>query len=134
MKTFRWITITFVFVIFLGLAASTAVHAGEWPAEAKAQMDAAGARLRAANTTSERVMALREIEQIAAAYPDAPEARLTARLMAEKATQEAGPANMLAALEEYASAGDFTDVETFGSIGHGQQQRSDRCNSKDPGP
>lgn len=101
---------------FLLLLAPALTVADEWPAAAKSQMEAAGARLKAATTTEERVQALREIEQVAAAHPDAPQAQLMARLLAEKATQEAGPAKMLDALGELAASGQITDTETLGSI------------------
>lgn len=97
------------------LAGSFAV-ASEWPEAARQQMAAAGERLKAAQTTQERVAALREIEGVAAAHPDAPEAAIMARLLAEKATQEAGPAKMLDALGALAASGQVTDVQTLGGI------------------
>lgn len=109
------IRIPLLIPLFL-LIASGSICAGEWPESARSQMEAAGARLKAAMTTRERVRALREIEQVAAAHPDAPQAQIMARLLAEKATQEAGPEKMLAALGELAASGQITDARTLGSI------------------
>ncbi len=103
-------------LLFAVMIAATPALAGEWPPEAKMQMEAAGARLSAAATTGERVAALREIEAIAAAYPDAPDARMTAFLIGEQATMEAGPGVMLEALGELATSGQITDVETLAGI------------------
>ena len=99
-------------VIFSAVPAA----AGEWPAEARARMNAAGARLNAATDTAQRVDALREIQQIAAAHPDADGARVTAKLLSEKATQEAGPGAMLDALGALAASGEITDVQAYASI------------------
>ncbi len=103
-------------LLFVAMIAATPGLADEWPAEARMQMEAAGAQLEAATTTAERVAALREIEAIAEAYPDAPDARLTAVLISEKAMIEAGPGAMLDALSELASSGQVTDVETLARI------------------
>lgn len=105
-----------VCLLFVVMISAAPAVADEWPAEAKMQMEAAGARLSAATMTAERVEALREIEAIAAAYPDAPDARLTAALMSEKATMEAGPGVMLDALGELAASGQITDVDTYAAI------------------
>ncbi|NNE22092.1 MAG: hypothetical protein HKN11_05735 [Rhizobiales bacterium] len=102
----------FQIVIF---SAATAA-AGEWPADAKARMDAAGARLSAATETAQRVAALRDIQRIAAAHPNADGARLTAKLLSEKATEEAGPGAMLDALGTLAASGDIADVQAYASI------------------
>ncbi len=103
-------------LLFAVMIATTPALADEWPAEAKMQMEAAGARLSAATTTAERVVALREIEAIAKAYPDAPDARMTAFLMGEKATMEAGPGVMFDALRDLAVSGQITDLETLAGI------------------
>ncbi|OOZ38108.1 hypothetical protein, partial [Solemya elarraichensis gill symbiont] len=106
----------FLLIPIILLLTSANTFANEWPAAAQSQMEAAGVRLKAATTTAERVKALREIEQVATAHPDAPEAQIMARLLAEKATQEAGPAKMLTALGELAASGQITDAGTLGSI------------------
>lgn len=116
MKTIPATKTILLFTIFFWSAVNLPVQAAEWPPEARAQMETAGEHLSAATTTAERVAALRELESIATAYPEASEARLTAKLMAEKATQEAGPAKMLAAIGELAAVNGVTDVETLGSI------------------
>ncbi|MGE4013281.1 MAG: hypothetical protein AB7G15_14210, partial [Alphaproteobacteria bacterium] len=79
-------------------------------------MKIAGDKLQAAKTTADRVAALRQIEKIAAANPNADQARLTARLMSVAAAQEAGPARMLEALGNLAAAGAIKDARTFRSI------------------
>jgi len=79
-------------------------------------MEAAGLRLSSATTTAERVTALRAIEAIATAYPDAPDARLLAQMLGREATQEAGPAAMLDALGVLAGSGEIADIETYASI------------------
>jgi hypothetical protein len=103
-------------LLFVAMIAATPALADEWPAEAKMQMEAAGAQLKTATTTAERVTALREIEAIAKAYPDAPDARLTAALISQKATMEAGPGVMLDALGELTASGQITDTETLANI------------------
>ena len=105
-----------VCLMFVALISAAPAVAAEWPAEARMQMQAAGARLSAATTTADRVEALRRIEAIAAAHPDAPDARLTAALMSEKATMEAGPGVMLEALGELAASGQISDVKAFAGI------------------
>ena len=55
-------------LLFAVMIAATPALADEWPVQAKMQMEAAGAQLRAATTTAGRVEALREIEAIAAAH------------------------------------------------------------------
>lgn len=112
MKIFKSTTLIFL----LGLTVFTEGYAEEWPVEAKIQMKTAGASLSAAKTIDERVTAMRNIEQITAAYPNIVEARLIARLTGEKATQEAGAQKMLEALSELASIGQITDTETLGNI------------------
>ncbi|RYG90845.1 hypothetical protein EU803_12705 [Loktanella sp. IMCC34160] len=103
--------------IFLSLALFVApAVAQDWPAEARQAMENAGARLSAATTTAERAAALREIERIAAAHPDAPDARITASLLGQQATIEAGPAAMLEALGTLAASGEITDVQAYGDI------------------
>jgi len=94
----------------------SSVMAQIWPDSAKSAMNAAGERLRAATTTENRVRALRDIEAIAKAHPDAPEARLLARTLGQKATMEAGPKAMLGALSELATSGNIPDPQTFGDI------------------
>ncbi len=106
----------FASLLFAVMIFATPALGEEWPAEARMQMDAAGARLKTATTTAERVSALREIEAIAQAHPDAPDARLTAILIGEKATMEAGPGVMLDALGELATSGQITDTETLAGI------------------
>ncbi len=103
-------------LLFVALIAVAPALADEWPAEARMEMEAAGARLKAATTTAERVTALRDIEAIARAHPDAPDARLTAALIGQKATMEAGPAVMLDALGELAASGQITDTQTLANI------------------
>ena len=105
-----------VCLMFVAMISAAPAVANEWPSEAKMQMEAAGTRLSAATTTAERVEALRQIETIAAAHPDAPDARLTAALISEKVTMEAGPGVMLDALGELAASGQITDVETYAGI------------------
>ena len=106
-----------LFSLLLTLMLSTTLAiAQEWPNDAKMQMQAAGDRLGNAATTAERVSALREIGAIAAAHPDAEGAQVMASVLGQKATMEAGPGAMLAALEELASAGEITDVEAYSSI------------------
>ncbi|SLN14951.1 hypothetical protein ROA7450_00312 [Roseovarius albus] len=90
--------------------------AEDWPAGAKADMNAAGERLRTATTSTERAQALREIEAIAKAHPDAPEAQLLARTLGQKATMEAGPKAMLGALSDLATSGNIPDAQTYGDI------------------
>lgn len=103
-------------LLFVAMIAATPSVAEDWPAAAKMQMQRAGDRLTAATSTAERVSALREIEAIAAAHAEAPDARLTAALMSQKATMEAGPSVMLAALGELAASGQITDVGTYAGI------------------
>jgi len=105
-----------VWLLQILILAAVPATAAEWPPEAKARMEAAGARLSAAKDTAQRVDALREIQQIAAAHPDAPDARLTATLLSDKATQEAGPGAMLDALGDLASSGQIGDVQAYASI------------------
>jgi hypothetical protein len=103
-------------LLFVGMIVAAPALAADWPAEAKMQMETAGAQLKAAKTTTERVAALRQIEAIAKAYPDAPDARLTATLIGQKATMEAGPGVMLDALGELAASGQITDTQTLANI------------------
>jgi len=103
-------------LMMIGLAVTTPAFADEWPAEARMQMEAAGSELKAATTTAERVKALRKIERIASAHPEAPDARLAAQLLGHKATMEAGPAVMLDALAALAASGRITDTETLANI------------------
>lgn len=103
-------------LLFVSMITAMPALADEWSAEAKMQMEAAGAQLKAASTTAERVAVLREIETIAKAYPDAPDARLTAALIGKKATMEAEPGVMLDALGELAASGQITDTETLANI------------------
>jgi hypothetical protein len=105
----------FILLFAVIIAAKPAI-ADDWPAAARIQMEAAGARLSAATTTGERVAALREIEAIAAAHPDAPDARITAALIGQKVSMEAGPEAMLDALGELAASGQITDTETLAGI------------------
>ncbi len=106
-----------LFLVFTILAFScSSALADAWPDSAKLDMNAAGERLRAATTTEERVAALRDIEAIAKAHPDAPEAQLLARTIAQKATMEAGPKAMLGALSDLATSGNIPDAQTYGDI------------------
>lgn len=90
--------------------------AQDWPDSARAAMNAAGERLQSATTTEDRVRALRDIEAIAEAHPDAPEARLLARTIGQKATMEAGPKAMLGALSDLAKSGNIPNAQTYGDI------------------
>lgn len=106
------------FAIFLTAFFSShiPVLASEWPESVKLQMDAIGARLGVAETAADRVDAIREIEVIVAAHPDAPDARLMARLLSQQATIEAGPGAMLDALNKLAASGQISDAESFAGI------------------
>lgn len=116
-STFEYLSVLSMILLFQMVIFSVQpAAADEWPADAKARMEAAGARLSAATDTAQRVDALREIQQIAAAHPDAPDARLTATLLSDKATQEAGPGAMLDALGDLASSGQIGDVQVYASI------------------
>jgi hypothetical protein len=108
----RWIS---NFLLALAVMTLPAL-AQDWPADAKQAMENAGSRLTSATTTAERVAALRDIEQIAAAYPDAPDARITASLLSQQATIEAGPAAMIEALQTLAASGEISDVQAYGEI------------------
>ncbi len=87
----------FIMLVAVFLMTLPAV-AADWPEDARLAMEAAGARLKTAANTAERVDALREIGQIAAANPDAPDALLTAEMLSHQAMIEAGPTAMLEAL------------------------------------
>lgn len=103
-------------LMFAVLISATTAFAQEFSDEAKMQMETAGARLTAATTTADRVSALREIEAIASANSDAPDARLLATMLGQQAMIESGPAALIDALGVLASAGEIRDVETYASI------------------
>ncbi len=94
----------------------TPTLASEWPDSARLQMDAVGARLNSAETVADRVDAMREIGAIIAAYPDAPDAQIMARLLSQQATIEAGPVAMLETLSKLTASGQVSDVESFAGI------------------
>ena len=106
----------FICLISAAFIFATSTLAAPWSDAAKAQMDAAGARLSTATTTAERVAALREIDSIVAAHPDSDEAALMAEIIGQKATQEAGPKAMLDALSDLAGSGEITDVNSYAAI------------------
>lgn len=105
----------FIMLVAVFLMTLPAV-AADWPEDARLAMEAAGARLKTAANTAERVDALREIGQIAAANPDAPDALLTAEMLSHQAMIEAGPTAMLEALGGLAASGQITDLNTLASI------------------
>jgi len=111
-RDMRGLLILFATLALIGFP----VSAQEWPDEAKRAMDGAGSRLASATTTAQRVDALRQIEAIAAAYPDAPDARIAAYLIGQQATMEAGPGAMLDALGTLAASGDVSDPRVYGEI------------------
>ena len=106
----------FICLMFAIVISATTAFAQEFSDEAKMQMEAAGARLTEASTTANRVAALREIEAIASANPDAPDARLLATMLGQQAMIESGPADLVDALGVLASAGEITDVNTYATI------------------
>ncbi len=80
------------------------------------RMEAAGGRLSEAGNVADRVAALREIEAIAAAHPEAEDARILARVIGQQAIFEAGPTAMIDALGVLAGSGEIGDVETYAAI------------------
>ena len=103
-------------LIFSMLLFLTNANAEPWSDDAKAQLDAAGARLSAATTTEDRVAALREIDAIVSAHPESEDAQLLAQIIGEKATIEAGPKAMIDALGDLAASGEITDVNSYATI------------------
>ena len=106
----------FICLIFAIVISATTAFAQGFSDEAKMRMEVAGARLTGAQTTADRVSALREIEAIAAANPNAPDARLLATMLRQQAMIESGPAAMIDALGVLASAKEIKDVDTYAAI------------------
>ncbi len=102
------IAVFFILATLLGQA-----QAQEWPGEAKQKIVDAGRKLSNAKTPADRVAALRDVQRIAKANPDSKGAQLLARMVADKATQEASPSEILGALSDYAKAGKVRDPDTL---------------------
>ena len=99
--------------LFIFATLFSQIQAKEWPEGAKLAIVDAGGRLSAAKSPADRVTALREINRIATANPDSKGAQLLARMVSDKAIQEAGPSTILDALGDYAKAGKVRDPDTL---------------------